>query len=60
MCRNKLCPTCKTGSDYLKIDDKEPMCPYLSMYKGKKCSMYKKIKDKNDFERIFKFSQNKK
>ena len=24
----QLCPNCKTGADALKLDPKEPMCPY--------------------------------
>lgn len=35
-----LCATCKTGSDMLKLDEKEPMCPYIGFHNGIECTKY--------------------
>lgn len=36
----KLCPNCKTGRDSIKLDPKEPVCPYLSLHNGEHCIKY--------------------
>lgn len=38
-----LCPKCETGKKMLALDDKEPMCPYISQYNNKNCTMYMPI-----------------
>ena len=38
--KNLLCPNCQTGANALKLDEREPMCPYLSCHNGKSCSMF--------------------
>lgn len=40
MCTEKLCPICNTGADAFRLDEREPMCPYLSCHNGETCSMY--------------------
>ena len=34
----KLRPNCKTGYEALKLDLKEPMCPYMHLYGEDGCS----------------------
>lgn len=41
-----LCATCQTGADMLKLDDKEPMCPYICFHNGTECLEYKPIGDR--------------
>ena len=36
----QLCPNCKTGADALKLDPKEPMCPYMEYHNGTACAKY--------------------
>ena len=36
----KLRPNCKTGAETLKLDPKEPMCPYMHLYGKDGCSGY--------------------
>ena len=35
-----LCPNCKIGYDSVKLDPKEPFCPYISLHTGESCSRY--------------------
>lgn len=37
---SRLCSECKTGASMLKLDEKEPMCPYIGFHNGKECSKY--------------------
>ncbi len=41
-----LCPTCKTGAESYALDDSSPVCPYLSVYNGMRCSYYIPIEKK--------------
>lgn len=34
----KLCPNCKTGYEMLRLDPKEPVCPYLHLHNGENCT----------------------
>lgn len=38
----KLCQTCETGREMLRLDPREPMCPYLCFHTGDKCMKYVK------------------
>ena len=38
--KRQLCPCCKTGAEALKLDPKEPMCPYMHLYGEDGCSGY--------------------
>ena len=45
--KKQLCPNCKTGTDALKLDPHEPMCPYMAFHNGQTCTKYVPIeKDK--------------
>ena len=36
----QLCPNYKTGVDALKLDEREPMCPYMEYHNGTACAKY--------------------
>ncbi|MDO4563684.1 MAG: hypothetical protein Q4C12_07605 [Clostridia bacterium] len=38
--KQQLCPSCKTGLDMLRLDKREPLCPFMVCHKGESCSMY--------------------
>ena len=42
----QLCLNRKTGADALKLDPKEPMCPYLECHNGITCTKYEPINEK--------------
>jgi len=46
----KLCPECQTGLDSLKLDKHSPICPFLYLHSGDKCSMFVKVKAKQGIE----------
>lgn len=39
----KLCPNCESGLKALRLDPKEPMCPYMYLYKKETCFAFKPI-----------------
>ena len=43
----QVCPNCKTGADALKLDPKEPMCPYMNFNDGKTCTQFAPITKKD-------------
>lgn len=45
MRHKKLCPHCETGRITYELDNRSAVCPYLSCYNGKECSMYRKIEN---------------
>jgi len=47
MLKNELCPNCRTGQKMYKLDPKEPICPYLYYYMGRKCLYYEPFIKKN-------------
>lgn len=42
MCKRNLCSKCETGKYHYELDQRSPMCPYISCYNKKKCAMYVK------------------
>lgn len=41
--KEKLCPNCQTGLDALKLDPREAMCIYMSLYGKDGCKKYAPI-----------------
>lgn len=41
--KEQLCPNCLTGKEALQLDPKEPLCPYLYLYKDGECGRFKTI-----------------
>lgn len=35
-----LCTTCRTGKEQYKLDNSEPMCPYMNGYSDGNCIYY--------------------
>jgi len=40
---NKVCPTCKTGAYYFKLDTDEWICPLIECHRGSYCSAYEPL-----------------
>lgn len=38
-----LCSSCRTGSDTVRLDNREPICPYMHLNTGTACAKYEKI-----------------
>lgn len=41
--RTYLCSSCKTGSDTVRLDNREPICPYMHLNTGTTCAKYEEI-----------------
>ena len=46
--KNLLCPICQTGIDMLRLDEYEPMCPYIEYNSGKICCMFTPLKNEEN------------
>ena len=38
--KKSLCATCQRGLKALRLDPKEPMCPYIHLHNGEECKGY--------------------
>ena len=41
--KEQLCPNCLTGKNTLKLDPKEPFCPFLHLQSEDGCARFKPI-----------------
>ena len=41
--KKELCSECKTGVDFLKLDEKGSFCPYIELHNGLYCKEYRRI-----------------
>ena len=39
----QLCPNCKTGLETYLLDNRGPICPYISYHDGATCFMFKPL-----------------
>ena len=41
--KEQLCPTCLTGMNSVKLDPREPFCPFFHLHSINGCAGYKPI-----------------
>lgn len=41
----QLCPNCQTGAETVKLDEREPMCPYMECHNGTTCTRFVPIEE---------------
>ena len=45
----QLCPVCKMGRDMIRLDPKEPVCPFMCMHNGRRCVKFVELKNVKSF-----------
>lgn len=45
MDNSQLCPNCQTGAKTVKLDEREPICPYMECHNGTTCTRFVPIKE---------------